>query len=288
MNKKILSAGFIALILVVGGVLADNSDVGSSASITNAAPTVGTVAATDPVTLTESGTVTVQCNATITDNNGYGDVSSVSAKLWDPAATTEGGSDDSEKHYTNSSCPLTGGSGTTVDAKCSFTVQYYANPAEWTCKLTATDGSSATGSGQNTAVTVSELKALSTDGSIALGELALGATSASDVNITVTNTGNIAMNVSVDGYGTSDGDGRAMTCSIGTGHISVGNLKYSLTAGTAYGSMTSLTDSAVTLDFNLAKRTQSAASTKNVCHKLQMPASNAGGSCTGHIIVTAV
>ena len=254
-----------------------------------AAPTVGSVTATDPIALNESSTVTAWCNATITDDDGFTDVIGVNATIWDPAATTEGAADSGGNHYTNASCTLSGGDGTTVNAACAFPVQYYANATEWTCKLIAIDNTSATGTNNITTVTVSALKALSTDSTIAFSELALGATSGEN-SITVTNTGNTQIDVSVDGYGSSDGDGYAMTCSIGGSEIPLSKIKYNLTSGQDFDTaMTSLTDVAVILaDFDLVKTTDGTPSTKAIFWKLRMPSSDVGGTCSGKIVVTAV
>lgn len=254
-----------------------------------AAPTVGTITPTDPISLAENSTAIVWCNATITDNDGFADVTGVNATIWDTAATTENAADSGSNHYTNASCTLSGGSGTTVDAACAFPLQYYANATEWTCKLIANDSTSATGTNNITTVTVNELKALSTDSPIAFGELALGATSG-EQSITVTNTGNTLIDVSVDGYGSIDGDGYAMTCSIGGSEIPLSKMKYNLTSGQDFdATMTSLTDVAVILaDFDLVKTTDGTPSTKPVYWKLRMPSSDVGGSCSGKIVVTAV
>ena len=287
--KSLLLSCLVAL-MAIPFAMADFSAVTSTASVTNAAPTVGTITATDPVTLSESTNVTVWCNATVTDTNGYSDVSTVSAKLWDSGSTTEGAGNDYNNHFTNSTCTLSGGSGTTVNAACSFNVHYSAIAAEWTCKLTATDAGALTGTASATDVTVNQLKALSTvSASMAFAELALGATSSSDKNINVTNTGNVLIDVSVDGYGASDTDGYAMTCTIGT--ITLANVKYNLTADQDYtANMTALTDSAVTLtDFNLAaESTDNTASAGLIYWKLKIPTTGVGGSCSGNVVVTAV
>ena len=291
-SKTAFLAG-IALLLALPLAMADSSTVSSSATVTNAAPTVGTVTPNDPVTLTESTTKAVQCNATITDTNGYADVSTVNGTLYDEAATNFESGNDNNNKFTNSTCTLSGGSGTTINAKCEFYVHYSANAAEWTCALTAVDNSSATGSANVTTVTVNSLTALATTSTLSFGSVALGSTTsnANELNVTVNNTGNAQIDVSLDGYGASDGDGFSMTCSVGGTDITIGNLKYNLTASNDYtANMTSLTDSAVTqTDFNLAaETTDSTASTKDVFWKMQISTTDVGGSCTGNVVVTAV
>ena len=291
--RKILAifAVLMAMSVILPSALGDS--VSSSLTVTNAAPTVGTVTATDPVTLTEGTTTVVWCNATVTDDNGYADVSSASAKLWEPVGTTEAGADDYNNHYTNSSCSLSGGTGTTVNAACKFSVHYSATPAEWTCKITATDGSAATGSANNTAVTINSLIALSTDSSITFPETALGAI-ATEQTLQVNNTGNSQIDTQLYTYGATDGDGYSMICTIGGSEIPYTNLKYNLTAAQDFtANMSAIGNSSTTYTtetaFNLAaETTDNVASTKDIYWKIQVPSTDVGGSCTGYLVVTAV
>lgn len=248
------------------------------------APTVGTIFAMDPITLSAGTTKQVWCNATVTDADG--DFQQVNSTLWDSAATTETAANDGSNHYTNGNCTLSG-SGTSRNANCSFSVQFYANPAEWTCKIYANDTAGNVGSNSTADVTVNQLKAISVTSSITFPEQALGSTTtnANEQTTIVTNAGNVLVDVSVYGYGASESDGYAMTCTVGT--ITIGNLRYNTTAAQDFSTnMTSLTSSAVTLtDFDLAK---GASSTKNIYWKLQTPSTGVGGTCSGNIIVSAV
>jgi len=295
MNEKtstggIVFAGLLLFVLLSAGVAADTTT--TSASVTNAAPSVGAITASDPITLSESTTAVVQCNATITDNNGYGDVSAANATFWDVAATTIGAADDYNNHYTNTSCSLSGGSGTTINSVCSFIVHYSANAAEWNCSLTARDGSSATGSNTVANMTVNQLKALASDASLSFGTLALGATSSTDVNITINNTGNAQIDVQLGGYAQTTADNFSMNCSVGGSKIPVGNLKWNLTAAQVYANMSALVNDSAALtvsDFDLAaETTDNTASTKKIHWKLQLPSTDVGGSCTGNVVVTAI
>ena len=251
-------------------------------------PTVGAVTATDPVVLTAGGSVIVWCNATVDDADGYTNISSVNATFWDPIATTEGGANDYNSHYTNTSCDISNNiSSTAINVSCELSVHYSANPVDWTCKLIADDGTG-TGSNNTTTVTINTLKAINVSSTLTFPETALGAV-ATEQNITVNNIGNSEIDVSLDGYGSVDGDGYAMVCSLGT--IPLLNLKYNLTASQDFtANMTSLTDLAVTLtDFNLAaETTDNVASTKDIYWKIQVPSTEVGGSCSGKITVGVV
>ncbi|MFH1722424.1 MAG: hypothetical protein ABH950_07470 [Candidatus Altiarchaeota archaeon] len=266
--------------------------IDSSLSVGNSAPSVGVVAVDDAtgspsneVDLSDGLTVEVNCSATVTDNNGYANVSGAAAELFlnsEDLDDFSGNTDDANNRYTNTSCALSGGSGNTVDVVCSFTVEYYADPGEWNCTINATDDIAYGVGWDNT--TINTLTALSVPSSLSFGSLALGATSG-DQTLTVTNTGNEQIDISLDGYGSVNGDGYAMTCS--TGNVDLANLRYDLSSDTAFGSMTSLTDDSVTLSsFDLAQRT-GAVSTKDAYWKIQIPASGVSGSCSGKINVLA-
>ena len=252
-------------------------------------PTVGTVSGTDPINLSAGNNVTVWCNATITDTDGYANVSGANATLWDPAATTEGGSDDFNNHYTNSGCVLSGGADNDTNAACSFKMHYSANAVEWTCKIIATDGGG-TGSNNVATMTVNTLKAIGVTTPMTFPEQALGSTTSNgnEQNIVVSNLGNAVIDISLDGYGSGDGDGKSMSCSHGT--IVLANLKYNTSAVQSFSDMTALTDDPVTLtDFDLAaESTDGVASTKSVFWKIQIPDTSVGGSCSGHVIVVGV
>lgn len=276
----------IWLALTMPMALADT--VSSSASVTNAAPTVGTVTATTPVTLSSGSTVIAWCNATITDTNGYSDVSAVNATIYH-STSSEGASDDNNDHYTNSSCVTAGGSGTTINANCTFTLQYYANANSWTCKMYANDTAGLSGS-STASVTVNNLTGLSVPSTIAFGELALAATSSVDINHTVTNYGNTQLDIQLSGTDAADNTANAFNCTIGT--VPVGNTKYNVTqyAQDYTANMTALTGSAVTrTEFDLAQRTSEvSASTAKTYWKTKMPTTGVGGSCAGKLIFGAV
>jgi hypothetical protein len=287
MKIKLMSISLVIAICLMSTAFADNVD--TSLTITNANPTVGSVTATDPVTLSEGTAVTVWCNATATDTNGYADITGVAAKLWGPTGL-EGDADNFNTHYTNSSCVLSGGSGTTVDAVCKFSVRYSAESGEWTCKLTATDASAGTGSASNTAVTINSLVALAVPSSLGFTATALGGTTP-EATVAVNNTGNSQIDVQLYTYGSADDDGYTMVCTLGGSEIAYTALKYNLTTGQAYGNMSTigrnstspLTDTA----FNLAKDSNATVSSKDVYWKLQVPSSDIGGSCTGKLVVVA-
>jgi hypothetical protein len=121
------------------------------------------------------------------------------------------------------------------------------------------------------------------------GNLEATEISPEDVNITITNFGNLVINISVDGYGVEDGDNLAMNCT--KGNISINNERYSTTYNTPYSDMTILTDTATQIiNFTLPQRTNDSGydNDQNMTFwKLQLP-SAIQGTCNGTVRFTAV
>jgi len=242
-----------------------------------AAPTVDTVTVTDPVNLNAGSTKTVTCEATVSDADGWANITVVNATIWH-SSSTEASADDNNDHYTDVSCDIgTNTSETDAPVTCTFALQYYAKDGTWTCKIRAHDDSS---SGSNeTTTTVNELVALSAPATMNFGSLSLGDTSTNttEVEFSMENKGNVQIDAQVSGNN--------MTCASGT--ISVGNVRYSSADNTSYDLMTVLTASAVTFDLNITKSTGSASSVTTYW-RIQIPDSGVGGSCNNTITFTAV
>ena len=269
----VLSAFSIMVFLSIIGVLAGP-----------AIPSVSDPIATEPIDLSACSTVVLWCNATITDDDGWEDIDVVNATFWDPAATTEDASDDNSSHYTNYTCSL--GTNTTandVPANCSFTLWYYANPVDWTCKIYANDTSGNVDSNSTTTVTINTLRALDAENTINFGSLAPGATSPSDVNNTVTNCGNAIIDLNLTGTNLTNA-----TASVS--NITVTYIKYNLTnANQDYtANMTSLTESDLTRsEFSLAK-SMANPSNRTTHWKTSLPSVIEELVYTGTITFTAV
>lgn len=110
-----------------------------SMAVNNIPPVIGTMITTDSITLEQGTTKTVWCNSTISDLNGATDIENISSIFWNPAETTESGSDDVRNHYTNSSCYFGGINNTHVTSNCLFKITEQAVPGTWTCKIYAND-----------------------------------------------------------------------------------------------------------------------------------------------------
>ncbi|MBI4148393.1 hypothetical protein HY490_03825 [Candidatus Woesearchaeota archaeon] len=247
-------------------------------------PLVGPITAPSTVALNADTTKIITCNATITDADGFENITVVNATFFDAAEANATSANDNNNHYTNTNCTLIGGSGITTTAVCEFLVWHYANPSpNWTCNLTATDG---IGTSTNTTgnLTVQELKALSVHSfnydNSAGGTISLGAVSAQAM-LNVTNAGNVNITVQVNG------DTNAMTCTVGT--IPLDNERYNITAGFAFDNGTALSNTAINVTgFMVARRTDDATPSVNSLYwLLKIPSQGVGGTCTGSITINA-
>jgi len=292
----ILAFAFGGLIFQASQVRADLAD--SSANATNVVP-VASLASIDSgaveVSLTENTTTTVTVTSTITDNNGCEDIDSVEVKFYRTDLTATG-ADDENHRYTVAATSLStctpGGGDLTDTYTASISVQYYADPTDvgavqaatnWTAQVTPSDESAGTADTDD--IEMGTTTALDVTDTIPYGELALGGdTGTGDDTTTVTNTGNEGIDVDVDGYGVTDGDGLSMDCT--WGDITIGNEKYAIAAATAYATKTALTDTAAEVDTDIAQRT-AAVTTGDIYWGFGMPADGVSGSCTGKVVFTA-
>ncbi len=295
----------IILIFVTIKSQGDTSD--TSATVTNAAPSVDSIYITtssqatyqDSITLTENTTTDVFVKGTFSDNNGCDEVSGVGGGITTTLYRSgiSGGTNCSANNsncYQTISCSFfnctSGGSDTTGSFLCTSSVQYYTNPTDsgtyssqtWLATATATDKYASAFATTTGGVEMNSLLAIGlgengSGASIAYGSLALGATSAADVNLIIRNTGNVRTNPQVSGTD--------LTCTVGT--IPNSNQKYATTTGVAYGSKTALSGAAANLNVCMSVATESASSTSSTLWMIQIPSNGVAGACTGTNTVSA-
>lgn len=270
-----------------------NVTVHTYVNITNARPEVLAVRVYQEtnvsrlnITLAGGSQRQVTCNASLRDWNGYNDIVGVNATLWHSTSTLEA-PDDNNSHYTNSSCTSAGnGVNYTVNYICTFDVYYYANNGTWNCFVDIIDLAGKTGNNTNTTV-VYPLYALNITDGIDYGNVAVEEWSANRT-ANITNFGNMPLNVSVEGYGVTRGDGLAMNCSI-NGNISVGMERFSI-ADVDWASMTPLTSSPQNISgLTVPKQTIPGNQIVNTTYwQLYVNVSNnPAGNCTGFILFSA-
>jgi hypothetical protein len=194
------------------------------------------------------------------------------------------GPDNNDVHYTNGSCAEFSNDGQYLaNYTCTFDVWYHANSGNWTCNMTATDlGGLDDSDSQNT--TFNALFALNVTDVIDYGNLSVTDTSA-EITATVTNFGNTAINVSVLGYGATEGDGIGLVCDLGT-NISIEHQRFLSTSG-IYDDKTPLSATNQDFGFTLPKPTQATIPvTEDTYWQLYVPP-NPFGLCEGTVRFTA-
>lgn len=266
----------------------------TNVNITNSRPDVVGIAiyqdinaSLQNVTLSAGSLRLVTCNATLRDWNVYSDIVYVNATLWHTYTSSLNAADNYTSHYTQTNCTNSGnGVNYTVNYLCNFSVYYFANNGSWSCNVTSMDSWNQTGSLVNTTNFLPVYALNVTDG-LDYGNVGVGDYSGNRT-ANVSNIGNMAINVSVEGYGTTLHDGLAMNCSLG-GNITVQNQRFSL-YDVDWSQKTNLTSNSQPL-VNLTIQKQMDASTpmQNTTYwQLYIDSTNSpGGNCTGNIVFMA-
>lgn len=293
---------------VIAGIGSPNATVTTYLDIGNVWPEILNVSINDDAAsfaLTPNDTTTLTCISIIRDYNGDSDIASVNVTFYDSVASNSTGSDDNNDHYTNASCEIVADAGVynTYDtsdpyyslANCTLEIEYYANPQDWVCNVTVADNVSWIAKNSDD-ITISQLLALGVPDTINYGTV--NATYVSEENITnITNYGNIQINLSLEGYGTTEGDDLAMNCSLGNiGVIDASYQRYNLTASNPgqlslsefEGNYTNLTSSVMIKQFELDYRANDTANEaiKESYWRIYVPVGVAG-TCNGTIIFGA-
>jgi len=225
---------------MVTGAVGENVTVATSLTVGTVYPEILNVTVDNyasSITLTANSTKLVVCEALLRDYNNDSDFYLTSAEFFDTSTSSYGGTDDNNDHYTNASCAVNTSfvtwNGVADDdylavANCTFQVEYYANPSGWNCTVFVNDTTGLNDTNSDS-ITVDQLLAVGLPSTINYGTV--NATYVSSENITnVTNVGNVALNISLSGYGNTEGDDIAMDCTLGSvGNISIEYEKYNLT-----------------------------------------------------------
>jgi hypothetical protein len=243
-----------------------------------AMPIIQDMVAPSSINLVAGETTNITCNATVTDSDGFGNISIVSAVLYDRAAAQPESIDDNNTHYSAMLCE-TQGSGETMNLTCIFGLWYYASASpDWICNITMSDGGDVATGSANTSV--SELRAMSTSGinyAAASGNISLGGTS-DESSLNIMNIGNVDISIEVSGT--------PLNCTVGS--ISAGNQVYNLTSGFITGTPLSANPTQVSGFLVPARIDDTAPSASTLYWRLSVPATGVGGTCDGTISVDAV
>jgi hypothetical protein len=268
--------------IIVGQPYNESTLVNTTVNITNAAPFIYDVKIPPSINLIAYDNLTVLCNFTVYDydNNTVG----ANATLHLSTVSSDSAPDHNTL-YSNSSCTPMAPIDFITNYTCAFTVRYYANNGTWFCNATAFDNLNASNSNISNPGIVNPLIAIKTDLLLDFGQFGVGEQS-NDSLANITNAGNRNINISVRGYGVTDGDNLAMTCT--NGNIPVGYEHYDIWAESDYSFMAALTGSDVLIqNFFVPQRLSDIYDSVNTTYwKLEIP-SGAGGTCNGKVVFTA-
>jgi hypothetical protein len=284
-----------------------NATVATYLQVGNVYPEVLNVsvdAGSSTITLIPNSTRMTWCAAVVRDYNGEADINQVNATFYTVNSSSFAASNDNNYHYTNTSCVINTSFGSfnsysddayTALANCTFNVHYYAVPESWECQIFAND-SYGWQANDSDNINVNSLLALGLPNLINYSTV--NATFVSDEqNATVENLGNVRLNLSLEGYARTVGDGYAMNCSLGSvQNISIQYEKYNIT-NTNFGALThtqtlanytNLSTTAVIRNFNLTARFNDTVSEAvKLSHwRIYVPIGVAG-TCNGNIIFGA-
>jgi len=197
--------------------LPDNGSSNSqSYSVTDVAPTAsGFSIGQNPLIPSAGSSVNQTYTATLTDNNGYTDITLASGAIYVAPATLTGTgvcTTASEINcYNASSCALSGGSGATVTATCGgagnlITTWFNISPsASWKAHLNAVSDLGTTSMATEGTFTVNALNAIGVaEASVPYSSLTPGGASSSQVT-TLQNAGNIITDVLISGTDMTSG-----------------------------------------------------------------------------------
>ncbi len=263
-----------------------------TAAAANQPPVVSAVTLNggSPITVTENTSTTINLTGTITDPDGFADISSATGTIYRSGAGSGCTSDDNSC-YKISSCSLSGCSGNSCTATCSANLWYHADPTDagpfsgqsWQGNITGTDAAGATHvSSTASGVQLNTLLAVIVTSAINYGSVGPGEnTGAVTQTAIVINTGNSAIDIDLSGT----------NMVLGGNAITVGNQKYA-TSTFSYSSCavcTALTTIDTAYELDLAKPTAtSTAITDDVFWGLAVPGGSASGVYNGTSTFTAI
>ncbi len=261
-----------------------NVSIDTYINITNALPEILQVTISDPITLSAGAITYIECNVSTRDWNGYADINFTDAYLYHSTSNPLA-ADDNNTHYTDSNCTVTQQGGYSKNFTCTFNVTYYALNGTWTCNATVHDNSSINDTDWNT-TTINSMLALNISSTLLdFGQMDVGDTSANET-LNITNIGNLDINVSLRGYGATEGDGLAFNCTIG--NISIDNERYSLNSSHTWGQKVPLTSGFQPVqNLTITKQDTPGVLKRNTTYWQVYIPPNPAGECNGTIVFQA-
>jgi len=240
------------------------------------------------ITLIENATILVSATGTVSDPDGYSDITSVQGKLYRSGVGPDCALDDNNC-YEDTSCATSSCSGNSCEYTCEFNVQFYAEPTDtgsyavaqgwdtqhWEAWVKVIDSTSTSSTATNSAQTVdvNTLAALNVDSSITYDALDPGTNMPNLIKATnATNTGNVPIDIQIKGDDMT-GPGGAV--------IGIENQRYA-TSSVAWSSGYTASSTYQTLEVDLPKPTTSPSNSTDIIYwGWGVPTSKPAGTYTG-------
>ena len=256
----------------------------------NQPPTISNVSLNggNNINLTENTTTLVTATGTISDPDGYSDITQVIGRIFRSGVGENCTLNDNNCYEV--SCSTSSCFGTDCQATCNFNVWFHADPTDigspweteyWVAWIKAVDSQNASSSATNITQTVdlNSLEALEVTSEINYGTMYPGEV-IDPLNIvsTVTTTGNVAIDVEISGTDMSS-DGNT---------ISVSQQHYA-TSSVAFSSGYALSSTPTALELSTGKPTSHPSDQfQNIYWGIQIPSGTSMGSYLGQITFTAI
>jgi hypothetical protein len=211
------------------------------------------------ISLTPGTTTSVTVTGVVTDFNGFADITNATATIYRSGAGAACAPDNNNCYIAtteNGLCAFVGCSGSSCNLSCTVDMEFYAEPTddgayvgqEWLAFAEVEDFSGGYDFDSATGVQLLTLRALAVDSLINYGALAADSNTGSfNPTTTITNLGNVAINVDVEGTSLTDG----ISSSIPADNQKVATSTFDYAACVNCYQLSNVT--AVTLGLNLSK-----------------------------------
>ena len=196
------------------------------------------------IELVPNSTTTLSCWGVADDLDGISALDDLTSVIYADSATRDG-QNNASIVYRNDSCDITAWSSGSGEWNCTYQVQYYAEPSDWTCAVNITNVPVTILGGSvvfyndtiNTTSTIEELVALSVHNrTVDFGLRAVGENYTADTPVLVYNEGNVDLDLQLDAFNSSstfdDDSTQAMNCTIG--YVPTEYMRFSLVSEESY------------------------------------------------------
>jgi len=260
-------------------------------------PIFGTVSLNDgiDISLLSGTTTSVSATGTVTDLNGYADLTHATATIYRSGAGAACSVNSNNCYITStedSTCSFINCSGNSCTLSCTAEVQFHADPTdidtyageEWLAFMEVDDAGGGYDFASALGVELYTLRALTVDSLINYGSLTVNTdTGSSNATTTITNLGNSPIDVDVQGTDLSDG----MSSTVPADQQKVATSSFTYSACPSCLQLSS--SSPVTLDLNMTKpATTTPPVETDVYWGINVPFSASNAAHTGSNMFTAI